>query len=139
MLWEGRFKSCVVDADAYLLICQRYIELNPVRAAMVEKPEDYRWSSYHANGLGQQAKLWTPHEIYLGLGKTPGERAEAYRVLFVGHIDDQTLKQIRTATNQGMALGNDRFKAEIERLACRRVRAVKKGRKPRKKVAEHED
>jgi putative transposase len=130
-LWEGRFKSCVVDADAYLLICQRYIELNPVRAGMVEKPEDYCWSSYHANGLGQQPKLWTPHPIYQGLGKTSEERADTYRSLFVGHIDDQILTQIRTAAKQGMALGNDRFKEEVERLARRRVRVLKKGRKPR--------
>jgi putative transposase len=51
-LWEGRFKSCVVDEENYLLVCQRYIELNPVRAGMVSAPEGYRWSSYRANGLG---------------------------------------------------------------------------------------
>lgn len=59
-LWEGRFKSCVVDADDYLLICQRYIELNPVRAGMVGDPADYHWSSYRSNGLGKSSKLWTP-------------------------------------------------------------------------------
>lgn len=70
-LWEGRFKSCVVDAENYLLICQRYIELNPVRAGMVESPEDYAWSSYSSNGLGRAAKLWTPHDAYLCLGTSP--------------------------------------------------------------------
>jgi REP-associated tyrosine transposase len=60
-LWEGRFKSCVVDSEEYLLICQRYIELNPVRAGMVNSPCEYTWSSYKANGLGKPASLWTPH------------------------------------------------------------------------------
>jgi len=132
-LWEGRFKACLVDADAYLLVCQRYIEVNPVRAGMVEVPEAYPWSSYHANGLGQPAKLWTPHKIYQELGKTPGERAEAYRALFVGHIDADLLSRIRSAANQGMALGNDRFKAEIESLAGRRQQPSKRGPKPRGK------
>lgn len=66
-LWEGRFKSCVVDDDNYLLICQRYIELNPVRANMVSHPEEYKWSSYCANGLGQNVTLCTPHPIYTHL------------------------------------------------------------------------
>ncbi|MBW9262700.1 MAG: transposase [Candidatus Thiodiazotropha sp. (ex. Lucinisca nassula)] len=69
-LWEGRFKSCVVDEDEYLLVCQRYIELNPVRAGMVATPKEYHWSSYHANGLGQQTSLWSPHHIYQSLGRT---------------------------------------------------------------------
>lgn len=55
-LWEGRFKSCAIDAENYLLICQRYIELNPVRAGMVETPADYKWSSFRANGLGKDIK-----------------------------------------------------------------------------------
>jgi len=58
-LWEGRFKSCVIDAEEYLLTCYRYIELNPVRAGMVESPSDYAWSSYGANGLGIDTKLCT--------------------------------------------------------------------------------
>lgn len=78
-LWEGRFKSCLVDAEDYLLACQRYIELNPVRAGMVAVPEGYTWSSYKANGFGKQMKLWTPHRVYLGLGATIRERAAAYR------------------------------------------------------------
>ena len=69
-LWEGRFKSCVIDAEEYLLTCQRYIELNPVRAGMVDSPEDYVWSSYRANGLGANVKMHTPHVLYQSLGKT---------------------------------------------------------------------
>jgi len=122
-----------VDAAEYPLTCYRYIELNPVRAGLVAAPQGYRWSSCRANGLGQPAKLWTPHKIYQELGKTPEERAEAYRALFVGRIDADLLSRIRSAANQGMALGNDRFKAEIERLAGRRQHPLKRGAKPRAK------
>ena len=129
-LWEGRFKSCVVDADNYLLHCQRYIELNPVRAGMVEAPGDYAWSSFRANGLGQQIKLWRPHRIYQSLGKTTAERTATYRDLFSSHLDQEILTLIRQASNQGMVLGNDKFKQEIERLAGRRVTTMKRGPKP---------
>lgn len=104
-LWEGRFKSCLVDAEDYLLACHRYIELNPVRAGMVAVPEDYSWSSYKANGFGKRMRLWTPHRVYLDLGATIRERATAYRELFAGHIDERLVRQIRKATNRGMVLG----------------------------------
>lgn len=65
-LWDSRYKSSLVHADDYLLLCQRYIELNPVRAGMVDDPAQYRWSSYRANGLGQPDDLLTPHAVYLG-------------------------------------------------------------------------
>ena len=133
-LWEGRFKSCVVDAENYLLICQRYIELNPVRAGMVSHPGEYPWSSYQANGQGKSIKICKPHRVYRELGKTPEERALVYREMFKGHIDEPLLKTIREATKQGMALGNDRFKAEIENLTNRRVIPLKRGPKPKGKV-----
>ncbi len=126
-LWEGRFKSCVVDAENYLLICQRYIELNPVRACMVDGPGDYRWSSYCANGQGKAVSLWTPHRVYQSLGANAVERASAYRQLFHGHVDEATISQIRQSTNQGMVLGNDRFREEIERLSGRRTVTLKRG------------
>ena len=130
-LWEGRFKSCIVDEEEYLLICQRYIELNPVRAGMVLLPEEYKWSSYRANGLGKFTNLWTPHKVYQSLGDTIEERAKSYRDLFVGHLDSELLGKIRDAANQGMALGNDRFKREVEQLSGRRVTPLKRGPKPK--------
>lgn len=130
-LWEGRFKSCVVDSETYLLACQRYIELNPVRAGIVDSPSDYTWSSYRANGLGQTIKLWTPHDIYQRLGITKEARIAAYRALFATQLDPSTLKAIRSATNKGMALGNDKFKREIEALTGRRVTPGKRGPKLR--------
>jgi REP-associated tyrosine transposase len=138
-LWEGRFKSCIVDAEHYLLICQRYIELNPVRAGMVEAPGDYTWSSYRANGLGQEIKLCSPHELYLALGKCTNSRAKAYRDLFIGHLDASMLHQIRQATNQGMVLGSERFKQEIGRLSGRRVSTMKRGPKPKVKPKDNNE
>lgn len=126
-LWEGRFKSCVIDADTYLFACQRYIELNPVGAGMVESPGAYRWSSFSANGRGKEIACWTPHPLYLSLGNTPSERASMYRSQFRGHIDQAELEDIRKAINQGMALGNERFKNEIEALSGRRVVQRKRG------------
>jgi putative transposase len=129
-LWEGRFKSCVIDAENYLLSCQRYIELNPVRANMVLHPAEYAWSSYSANGLGRKAKLYTPHESYIRLGKTITQRTRAYRQLFRYQLDEGLLNEIRMASNKGMALGNDRFKKQVEKLTGRRVTEMKRGPKP---------
>lgn len=71
---NSSLNSSLVHADDYLLLCQRYIELNPVRAGMVVDPAQYRWSSYRANGLGQADDLLTPHPLYLGLDKNAQER-----------------------------------------------------------------
>ncbi len=64
-LWEGRYKSSLVDTGSYLLSCYRYIELNPVRAGLVKKPEDYAYSSYHANALGKADSMITPHPLFV--------------------------------------------------------------------------
>lgn len=82
-LWEGRFKSCVVDSSNYLLLCDQYIELNPVRVGVASQPEEYRWSSYHANALGIESSLRTPHREYLNLGGTDEERLSHYVSFFV--------------------------------------------------------
>lgn len=132
-LWEGRYKSCLVEDDTYLLDCYRYIELNPVRANMVNGPGDYVWSSYGSNALGRQTALCTPHPLYLELGASPDERLLAYRGLFAAHIDEQSLITIRKATNAGMVLGSELFKDQIEKQARRRVRPKRAGR-PSKQV-----
>ena len=81
-LWEGRYKACLIQSEQYLLEIYRYIELTPVRAAMVEEPSDYSWSSYAINALGVESDLQTPHLEYLALGKTKAERLSNYRELF---------------------------------------------------------
>ena len=119
-LWEGRFKSTVVDADSYLMTVYRYIELNPVRASMVTHASEYPWSSYQSNALGKTIELLTPHHLYLQLGKNDAERQSAYRALFRGRMPDRDLQAIREATNKAWALGDDRFKAQIEARTGRR-------------------
>ncbi|MEW5881075.1 MAG: transposase, partial [Pseudomonadota bacterium] len=104
-LWEGRFRSTVIDADRYLLACSRYIELNPVRAGIVDSPELYRWSSYahHAGVLVDP--LVTDHPLVWALGNTPFERQLAYRRLFDLELTPELLLLLRSATNRGRPLG----------------------------------
>jgi putative transposase len=81
-LWEDRFDAFPVHAGRYLLSCMRYIELNPVRARVVARPEQHRWSSFRANALGQNDALITPHAHYCALGRDAESRRAAYRALF---------------------------------------------------------
>jgi len=127
-LWEGRYKSCLVQAEKYLIEVYRYIELNSVRAKMVEDPSEYVWSSYQINALGKESDLCTPHSKYLRLGSTKDERMKNYRALFSHHVENDLLDEIRSSTNKGMAIGHDRFKDDIEKLTGRRLKAKKVGR-----------
>ena len=127
-LWEGRYKASLVQSEQYLLACMRYIELNPVRACMVDYPADYRWSSYRANGHGAQDRLLTPHTEYQSLGETPEQKQEAYRALFRSQLDPQILAEMRTALNGELVTGSERFKAEIEMALGRRVQPGRRGR-----------
>jgi putative transposase len=131
-LWEGRFKSSLIDSDRYLLTCYRYIELNPVRAGMVVAPIDYKWSSYGAHAFGRLDDLLQDHACYLALGENGEARQEAYRELFRHHVDEVSLKAIRESVNSGFALGDERFKDQVEAVLARSVRAGKPGR-PKKK------
>ena len=128
-LWEGRFKSSLVDQEHYLLTCYRYIELNPVRANMVEQPQDYRWSSYASHALGKQDDLIDDHPLYLALGTTEETRRAAYRELFRYQLDDEQLTDIRDSLNKGLAVGAERFKDQIETVVARSVRPGQAGRK----------
>ena len=130
-LWEGRFKASLVDTRRYLLTCCRYIELNPVRAAMVADPADYRWSSFHCNALGQPDPLITPHAAYLALAATSDARRAAYCALFDHAISDEAMADIRAHVQQQKALGDSRFQAEIEAMLDRKVVIRPRGR-PRK-------
>ena len=81
-LWEGRFRSCLLQEEDYVLACYRYIEMNPVRASMVEHPAEYRWSSYGANAHGLPSAIIEANPLYTQLGETADLRASAYRELF---------------------------------------------------------
>ncbi len=131
-LWEGRFRSSIVQQEEYLFSCQRYIEMNPVRANMVDHPGEYRWSSYRVNGQGETSKIITSHFLYESLGKNHTERELAYRELFRYELEAGEIEKIRKATNGNFALGNTRFPEEIGKSLDRRVTPGKAGR-PRKR------
>jgi len=103
-LWEGRFRSSVIESERHLLLCHAYIELNPVRARIVETPDRYAWSSYCRNAFGAENVLITPHLRYDALGASDTSRQAAYRALFRHPLDEETLDLIRRATNRGVAL-----------------------------------
>ena len=135
-LWEGRYKASLIDSDAYLLTCMRYIELNPVRAQMVQHPGEYRWSSYAANAQGQANPLLTPHPVYADLGADAESRQHAYRELFRHHMENDLLHTIREAVNQELVLGREDFKDRIEKMTARQVRPAQMGRPRTTKVEE---
>ena len=130
-LWEGRYRATVIDTDRYLFTCYRYIELNPVRAGLTSRPDDYHWSSHRANALGWRDSLITPHERYQALGTDAAARRSAYRALFSDVFDQSTLQRIREATNGGWALGDDQFHHELARFTQRRPRPAYRRRSSR--------
>ena len=130
-LWEGRHKGSVISSDAYLLACSRYIELNPVRAGMVDKPGNYPWSSYRSNAFGENSALLESHEIYLALGNTAKSRQYAYQELFLNALDTCQMHDIRSAVQTGTPLGNDRFRGQIEKALKCKVGQARRGRPQR--------
>ena len=130
-LWEGRFRSCLTQEESYLLACQRYIELNPVRAGMVAHPADYRWSSYRPNAQGEDSPLVVPHPLYEALGAEPEARRQAYRELFRYELEPGLVDAIRKVTNGNFALGDARFGEQIAQALGRRALPGRSGR-PRK-------
>jgi putative transposase len=113
-LWEGRYKSCLVDSERYALACHRYIELIPVRAGMVESPAAYPWSSFRANALGRGDALLSLHPVLAALGSDPRMRSLAYRALFDLPLGDEVVEEIRLYTRQQRVLGSSHFRACVE-------------------------
>ena len=133
-LWEGRFRSCLVDSEHYLLACYRTIELNPHRAGMVSHPRIYRWSSYRINAEGKASDLIKPHDQYVQLGRGAQQRREAYRALFRDALDAAIVNDIRTATDGGFVLGAARYRDKIAAKLGRRVTRGQPGRPSRKAI-----
>lgn len=127
-LWEGRYRSCLVQAEDYLLTCYRYVEMNPVRAKLVAHPGDYPWSSYRSNVEGVTNVLLTPHDEYLRLGASSAERRGAYKELVHQLMDSKQLDEIRTATNGNFALGARAFCQRVSAALGRRVQRASPGR-----------
>lgn len=124
-LWEGRFKSCLVDSPRYVLGCYRYVEMNPVEAGIVRTPGSYAWSSYLGNAGLAENRLLTPHAEYVGLAPDLASSQAAYRGLFETGADNDLLKAIRAATLGGYPLVDDKLKA---RLATETTRTLQPGK-----------
>ena len=127
-LWEGRYKSTLIQTDRYLLACMAYIDLNPLRAGIATQPEDYAWSSHgHYAGL-RVDPLITPHALFWQLGNTPFAREAAYVELVRDGITEQEKDELTQSTLHGWALGEGAFVAELQKLTARRVSKSAAGR-----------
>ena len=127
-LWEGRFRSSLIDSERYLLICHRYIEANPVRAAMVTHALHYPWSSHaHSVGCRVDAAI-TEHPVYVALGQDDSERRKAFAAISSEPLHEKLVDEIRAAINTDSAFGSEEFMHQAEALLGRSVRPPKRGR-----------
>jgi putative transposase len=110
-LFEGRYRSMVIDTEAYWFTCMRYVELNPVRAALVSQPDAYQWSSYSANALGTPDRLIVPHPLYISLGESPAVRQRNWRALCEEALSPEQLAEIRDVAHRGGTLGRAALKS----------------------------
>lgn len=130
-LWEGRYRSTVIESERYLLACMVYIDLHPVRAGLVQQARDYPWSS-HAHYVGlRQDRLVTPHPLFWALGNTPFAREAAYAELVHAGISGREQSAVTDATLRGWALGSPAFVDGLQHLTERRVQPRRPGRPPR--------
>lgn len=136
-LWEGRYRSCVVESSSYVLACYRYVELNPLRAGMVRHPSAYAWSSYAVNAGFNFDPLVTAHPEYLAMAANPSRRYIDYRRLLDDGVDEVTMTAIRDATNSSLPLCSDAFKAKLQ-AGGRKVRHLRPGPQPAAVKAEED-
>lgn len=133
-LWEGRYRSTLIQTDLYLLACMAYIDLNPVRAHLVDLPERYAWSSY-GHYVGQRVdRLITPHALYWALGNTPFAREAAYAELVHAGISADQQGALISATLSGWALGDSEFIQDLQTQTQRRLTTAKAGRPSKLKI-----
>jgi putative transposase len=100
-LFDGRYRSLAIDSERYWFTCMRYVELNPVRAGIVERPEDYRWSSYRFHALGERNDLIVPHGLYLALGNSPSVRQQCWRAICREALCGEQLAEMRDLVRHG--------------------------------------
>jgi putative transposase len=131
-LWDGRYRATVIEAEVHIATCYRYIERNPIRAGIVANADEYPWSSYRANALGDADPLVAPHAWYLSLGDDPASRQAVYRSSFVIEPLADDLLALRAGTQRGWALGSTRFHADIETRPAQRTRPLRAGRSVRR-------
>ena len=127
-LWEGRYKSTLIQTERYLLACMAYIDLNPVRSAIAVQAQDYAWSS-HAHYIGLRIdKLVTPHALYWNLGNTPFAREAAYAELVQAGVSNAQQEALTDSALRGWALGDPDFVKKLQKLTERRVSKSEAGR-----------
>lgn len=127
-LWEGRYRSNLIESERYLLTCMVYIDLNPVRAGVVTQPADFRWSSHrHCIGLASD-KLVTPHALFWGLGNTPFAREAAYVQMVQAGLATSEAVQLTQSALSGWALGADEFMSALQQVTSQRLVPGKAGR-----------
>jgi putative transposase len=129
-LWEGRYRSTLIETERYLLACMAYIELNPVRAGLAEAAADYPWSSHRHNAGMSVDKLVTPHALLWSLGNTPFAREAAYRELVLAGVAPSQQQALTSSTLSGWALGSEAFKRGLQENTSRRVAPGQRGRPP---------
>ena len=134
-LWEGRYRSNLIETERYLLACMVYIDLNPVRAGMVVQPVDFKWSS-HRHCIGQVNDPWLkPHALFWGLGNTPFAREAAYVELVQTGLVQRDQAQLTQSALSGWALGSADFVGGLQQNTSRRLVPGKAGR-PFKKLVD---
>ncbi|MBH2020573.1 MAG: transposase [Burkholderiales bacterium] len=130
-LWEGRYRSTLIDADRYLLACMVYIDLNPVRAGLVKEAASYPWSS-HAHYVGLRTdKMITPHALFWTLGNTPFSREAAYAELVAHGITPVQQEALTQSALSGWALGDEKFVVNLQKQTNRRLKKTLPGRPAR--------
>lgn len=127
-LWEGRFKASLIDSDRYLLACYRYVDLNPVRASIVELPEQYPWCSYRDHTAITQSTWLDDSPAYSLLGNSVAERIRVYQSFVSDGTSDRELSFIRMAARRNQLTGSDKFRHQIEKRIGRRISAAGRGR-----------
>lgn len=127
-LWEGRYKSTLIQTERYLLACMAYMDLNPVRAGMVTSPSDYPWSSY-GHYCGQRIdKLVSPHALCWALGNTPFAREAAYAEVVRKGVEMVQQKALTDSALHGWPLGDPDFVNSLQKKTTRRVTKSTPGR-----------
>ena len=127
-LWEGRYRSALIQTERYFLACMAYIDLNPVRAGMVAQAADYLWSS-HGPYIGRQNEAWlTPHPLYWDMGNTPFAREAAYAAMVQSGVNQEQQQALTSSALSGWALGEKSFVQGLQKQTTRRVNRAKAGR-----------
>ena len=127
-LWEGRYRSALIQTERYFLACMAYIDLNPVRAGMVAQAADYLWSS-HGHYIGRQNEAWlSPHPLYWEMGNTPFAREAAYAAMVQAGVNQEQQQALTSSALSGWALGEKSFVHGLQKQTTRRVNRAKAGR-----------